>query len=73
MTYNVFSGTLNPTHFTSLLLETVTKWSIKIKKKNFKKPISTVQVLHHEITESIDHRAKGKQHRRAEVTRILNI
>ena len=32
MTYNVFSGTLNPSHFTSLLaiikfLESVTEWS----------------------------------------------
>ena len=55
MTYNVFSGTLNPTHFTSLLLETVTKWSIKIKKRTLKNLLApsrsyTMKLLNQSIT-----------------------
>jgi len=31
MTYNVFSGTLNPTHFTSPQIDTIYKTSSKVK------------------------------------------
>jgi len=30
MTYNVFSGTLNPTHFTSSMLSVVSRWCIPV-------------------------------------------